>query len=155
MKQSRVDIVRVHPVWIFSPKVMGFLGAVLLQEPANKGSYWSLLGYPYVKETTRGKGKNWAILENSDDYFCASETLLRHFWGRAYACLKRPNLKAPWACSTSKAMCLADEARAFMKLNWTRYINQQERTTPHKKAKNPIYFIGSCPFHFLNCCRFH
>ena len=41
-------------------------------------------------------------------------------------------------CSTSKAVCPADEARALMKLKWNRYINQQERTTPHEKLKNLI-----------------
>ena len=52
------------------------------------------------------------------------------------------------ACSTSKAVCPADEARALMELKKTRYINQQERTTPHKIRKIPYSFIGSCPLLF-------
>jgi len=61
-----------------------------------------------------------------------------------------------WWCYTCLPACLlqtaesegappADEPRALMKLKWTRYINQQERTTPHKKLKMPYIFIGSCP----------
>jgi len=52
------------------------------------------------------------------------------------------------ACSTSKAVCAADEARALMSLKWTRFITQQERTTPHKKWKIPYIFIGNHPLLF-------
>ena len=51
------------------------------------------------------------------------------------------------ACSTSKAVCPADGARALMKLKWNRYINQQERTTCIKKLKILHSFMG-CPLLF-------
>jgi len=47
------------------------------------------------------------------------------------------------ACSTLKAVC---PVAGLMKLKWTRYINQQERTNSPKKLKIPYIFY--CPLLF-------
>ena len=60
----------------------------------------------------------------------------------AYARFKRAKSEgAPLSmvCSTSKAVCPADKARAWMKLKWNRCINRQERTTPYTTAQNSIF----------------
>jgi len=70
----------------------------------------------------------------------------------ANACFKRPNLRVclQRGGSTSKAVCPGGWSSRFDEAKVDRYINQQERTTPHKKRskKSHIFDIGSCPLLF-------